>query len=540
MLMGTRTFFRDCQEWEWIPPPLRSRARAGRAPQRRRADRPRPPRDRRRRLGQAAVGRAQPAGPATCPAHSAGQLLPARAGPRAGPDLAVRRAAQRRDRPAARRLHPLAARRTAHPRRLPRGAGRATRSACSTSRSTRPAPRSPSRSTRSSARPSTPGRPMRPAQPQAPGPQDRRARRPAVRHPRPPGGHGLHQPRAHPDALPQGRRPDRRRPRQHHQPPGPLHDRQPALQRQGADDPVRAAGLARPPLPAVSTQHYAKITPTTLAKAYTDAGYFARNVRTIEVLIDRDAVASGAAAAGEPWQHYDLGHGYCTYTFFEQCPHRMACARCDFYTPKDSSKAQLLEAKDNLQRMLAVHPAHRRRTRRRRRRTRRPRRPPRPAHRHPHPSRPHPTPARRPADRDPAARSSLSTTANRSKLDKSDSTECLLSATTIPGPIVGHRFGFAEDTVRLAAALRPALASRGVPERGLRGQRLGVRRRLAAAGMRQTRHPADPLHPGPTRRAEGRSNACCAPRGARSYPRFSREELGGRFLGLMAYPMPKG
>jgi putative transposase len=30
--------------------------------------------------------------------------------------------------------------------------------------------------------------------------------------------------------------------------------------------------------------------------------------------------------------------------------------------------------------------------------------------------------------------------------------------------IVGHRFGYAEDTVRLAAALRPALASRGVPQ----------------------------------------------------------------------------
>ena len=29
--------------------------------------------------------------------------------------------------------------------------------------------------------------------------------------------------------------------------------------------------------------------------------------------------------------------------------------------------------------------------------------------------------------------------------------------------VVGHRFGFAEDTVRLAAALRPALAARGVP-----------------------------------------------------------------------------
>ena len=30
--------------------------------------------------------------------------------------------------------------------------------------------------------------------------------------------------------------------------------------------------------------------------------------------------------------------------------------------------------------------------------------------------------------------------------------------------VVGHRFGYAEDTVRLAAALRPALACRGVPE----------------------------------------------------------------------------
>ncbi|MGW3028483.1 tyrosine-type recombinase/integrase [Streptomyces sp. NPDC001221] len=105
-----------------------------------------------------------------------------------------------------------------------------------------------------------------------------------------------------------------------------------------------------------ATTHYAKLTPNTLARAYNDAGYFARNVRTIEVLVDRDAVASGAAASGEPWQYFDLGHGWCTYTFFEQCQHRMACARCDFYTPKDSSKGQLLEAKENLQKMLANIP----------------------------------------------------------------------------------------------------------------------------------------------------------------------------------------
>jgi integrase len=106
----------------------------------------------------------------------------------------------------------------------------------------------------------------------------------------------------------------------------------------------------------MSTQYYAKITPNTLSKAYSDAGYFARNLRTIEILVDRDAVTSGQAAAGQPWQYYDLGHGYCTYTFFEQCPHRMACARCDFYTPKGSTKAQLLEAKTNLQRMLVSIP----------------------------------------------------------------------------------------------------------------------------------------------------------------------------------------
>jgi hypothetical protein len=35
-----------------------------------------------------------------------------------------------------------------------------------------------------------------------------------------------------------------------------------------------------------ATQHYARITPTKLAKSYADAGYFARNLRAIEVLVD--------------------------------------------------------------------------------------------------------------------------------------------------------------------------------------------------------------------------------------------------------------
>jgi hypothetical protein len=96
-----------------------------------------------------------------------------------------------------------------------------------------------------------------------------------------------------------------------------------------------------------ATQHYAKITPIKLAKSYADAGYFARNLRAIEVLVDQEIVRSGRAAT-EPWKFYDLGHGYCTYDFFDQCPHRMACAKCSFYMPKGSSQVQLLQGKANL------------------------------------------------------------------------------------------------------------------------------------------------------------------------------------------------
>ena len=99
-----------------------------------------------------------------------------------------------------------------------------------------------------------------------------------------------------------------------------------------------------------STQRYLRITPTKLAKSYSDAGYFARNIRAVEVLIDQDAVRSGTAA-NEPWKFYDLGHGYCSYDFFDQCPYRMACAKCDFYVPKETSRSQMLEAKENLLRL---------------------------------------------------------------------------------------------------------------------------------------------------------------------------------------------
>ena len=87
-----------------------------------------------------------------------------------------------------------------------------------------------------------------------------------------------------------------------------------------------------------STRLYTKITPTKLAKSYQDTGYLARNIRAVEVPINENAVWRGSLP-DEPWKLYDLGHGYCSYDFFDQCPRRMACARCDFYVPKQSSKA---------------------------------------------------------------------------------------------------------------------------------------------------------------------------------------------------------
>jgi integrase len=105
-----------------------------------------------------------------------------------------------------------------------------------------------------------------------------------------------------------------------------------------------------------TTQHYVTVSPTRLAKSFADADYFRRNIRMVDVLIDQEAVIRGAAAGGAPWLYYDLGHGYCTYDYFEQCPHRLACARCSFYLPKGSMQAHLLEGQANLRRMLQEIP----------------------------------------------------------------------------------------------------------------------------------------------------------------------------------------
>jgi hypothetical protein len=47
-------------------------------------------------------------------------------------------------------------------------------------------------------------------------------------------------------------------------------------------------------------------------------------------------------------------HSHCRRA--EQCQHRMACAKCDFYMPKQSTAALLLEGKKHLLRLLHETP----------------------------------------------------------------------------------------------------------------------------------------------------------------------------------------
>jgi integrase len=101
-----------------------------------------------------------------------------------------------------------------------------------------------------------------------------------------------------------------------------------------------------------STQSYLQVDPTRLANEVVKAGYLEQNLATIEVLLDQEAVMNGRASQGSDWKFYDLGHGLCANPFWSQCAHRMACARCPFYRPKNSTMDQVIEGKANLVRML--------------------------------------------------------------------------------------------------------------------------------------------------------------------------------------------
>ena len=146
-----------------------------------------------------------------------------------------------------------------------------------------------------------------------------------------------------------------------------------------------------------STQRYARISPITLTKAYTDAGYFARNLRTIEVLIDRDAVRNGTAATGTPWEFFDLGQGWCTYLqLLRAMPPSHGLRPLRLLHPETIHRRAAPRSKHEPDTHARRDPPHRRRTSRRRGRPDRNDSATRTPRRHTHPGRAHATHPREP------------------------------------------------------------------------------------------------------------------------------------------------
>lgn len=101
-----------------------------------------------------------------------------------------------------------------------------------------------------------------------------------------------------------------------------------------------------------STRNYVQADVSKMAVKVAEGSFFQQNLASIPVIIDTDAIRDGSAAGGAPWKYFDLGHGLCKLSEWSSCRHRMACAKCDYFEPKDSMRIQLLEANGNLNKML--------------------------------------------------------------------------------------------------------------------------------------------------------------------------------------------
>ena len=105
-----------------------------------------------------------------------------------------------------------------------------------------------------------------------------------------------------------------------------------------------------------TTQHYACITPTRLAKAYRDASYFVRNVRTVEVLITAMRCRTEARRRAH--------HGSTSISDMASArTASLSSAYIGWHAPAVISicrriprEPNLLDAQNNLQRMLAQIP----------------------------------------------------------------------------------------------------------------------------------------------------------------------------------------
>jgi len=151
-----------------------------------------------------------------------------------------------------------------------------------------------------------------------------------------------------------------------------------------------------------TTQHYAKITPNTLAKAYTEAGYFAQHPHDRGPPRPRGSHLRRrrrrrALAVLRPRPRAVLLH------LLRAVPAPHGLREMRLLHPEELKQGTAARSQGQPPAHARLPPAHRRGTRRCRRGPGRAGLPPRPPRRHPHPCRRHTPPARRIASTDPPA-----------------------------------------------------------------------------------------------------------------------------------------
>ncbi|MGI4736846.1 MAG: tyrosine-type recombinase/integrase [Janthinobacterium lividum] len=92
-----------------------------------------------------------------------------------------------------------------------------------------------------------------------------------------------------------------------------------------------------------SPGYYAAVNERKLREAYARANRISVDKRQLEQLKDPNTINGGLVTKGEPIPSVDLGHGFCTYDFYDQCRQQKPCTKCLFYKAKASRYSQVEE-----------------------------------------------------------------------------------------------------------------------------------------------------------------------------------------------------
>lgn len=101
-----------------------------------------------------------------------------------------------------------------------------------------------------------------------------------------------------------------------------------------------------------SLRWYLAINNRKLEEAYAAANHVSIDKRQLEQLKKPATKEGKLPGKGKSMPSVDLGHGFCTYAFYDDCSQRKPCTNCSFYRPKASLLSQAHEVKSQFTRML--------------------------------------------------------------------------------------------------------------------------------------------------------------------------------------------